>query len=74
MGVSVYIENLSGRIFISRYNSPQLMRRSVVADTCVEGSIYRLNALKKGAVGKIYESTFLAISGALCRTKHADAK
>ncbi len=50
------------------------MRRSVVADTCVEGSIYRLNALKQGSVGKIYGSTFLAISGALCSTKHADAK
>ncbi len=50
------------------------MGRSVVADTCVKGSIYRLNALKQGAVGEIYGSTFLAISGALCSTKHADAK
>ncbi len=50
------------------------MGRSVVADTCVEGSIYQLNALKQEAVGKIYGSKFFAISGALCSTKHADAK
>ncbi len=53
------------KLISSGYNATQLMGRSVVADICVVGSIYRLNALKQGAVGKI---------GALCSNKHADAK